>query len=167
MDKTHSMLKHWSTLNENSKKLIKADLESFKDVKDDVLTAALEMETKIVFSQFNCLQCANCCKTTPPIFLNSDVKRIAKAMKIPPKIFIRKYLIEDVDGTLIGNGVPCHFLNKNNTCDIYEFRPKACQGFPHMDEKRFKYRNKINYKNTEICPAALKIVENVKSRLKT
>lgn len=165
MNSTKEILEQWKNQDGNSKIKIKQYLNDLKSVPEEELMSILEEENRTVFHQFDCLQCGNCCKTTPPIFLKSDVKRISKSLNMPPKIFIKKYLIEDVDGTLIGNGVPCRFLKEDNSCDIYEVRPKACRGFPHMDEKGFKYRNDLNFNNTLICPIALRIVENVKSRL--
>jgi Fe-S-cluster containining protein len=166
MDQTQEVFENWKSHSNSDKAGIKDALESFKSIDNTDLDSILQKETRNVFSQFDCLQCANCCKTTPPIFLKSDVKRIAIKMKMPPKIFIKKYLLEDIDGTLIGNGVPCTFLNDDNTCAIYEIRPIACRGYPHTDEKGFKYRNSMNYRNTEICPAAFQIIQNVKRALK-
>ena len=31
-----------------------------------------------VFENMNCLNCANCCKTTSPIFSDKDIQRISK-----------------------------------------------------------------------------------------
>ena len=35
-----------------------------------------------VFDEINCLECANCCKTTGPLFTRQDITRIAKHLKI-------------------------------------------------------------------------------------
>ncbi len=117
---------------------------------------------KEIFSKINCLDCGNCCKTTPPIFTKKDVKRIAKHIGIPPKTFIRKYTIEDIGGELTGIKVPCHFLNEDNTCSIYEVRPEACRRYPHTDEKEFAERPEMNLHNTILCPAAYHIVERLR-----
>lgn len=34
-----------------------------------------------VFEKMDCLDCANCCKTTSPIFQQSDIERVSKALK--------------------------------------------------------------------------------------
>ena len=116
-----------------------------------------------VFEQTDCLACGNCCKTTPAIIERSDVKRIAKFLRITPKGFIRKYLLEDINGEMMIQSVPCTFLNPDNTCQIYEVRPKACREYPHMDQKGFNHRSKMNAKNTIVCPAAFEIVERMKA----
>src|ERR1043165_3880996 len=50
-----------------------------------------------VFSEVDCLTCANCCKTTSPIFYDRDIDRIAKRLKMRPSEFIEKYLHVDED----------------------------------------------------------------------
>ena len=111
----------------------------------------------------DCLSCANCCKTTPALVERSDAKRIAKHLGMSPKGFIRKYLLEDINGELMIQRVPCTFLNTDNTCEIYDVRPKACREYPHTDQKDFNRRSKMNAKNTIVCPAAFEIVERLKA----
>ena len=44
------------------------------------------------FSRTDCLDCANCCKTTGPLFTNKDIERISKKFKQKPQQFIDQYL---------------------------------------------------------------------------
>lgn len=125
----------------------------------DIIAAELD---KKVFGKVDCLQCANCCKTTPAIVTRPDAKRIAKHLGIPPKTFIKKYLLEDYDGSLMINGVPCTFLNEDNTCQIYEVRPVACREYPHTAQFGFHRRARMNAENTLICPATYEIVQKLK-----
>jgi len=123
-----------------------------------------DVQTKIhndVFNELDCLDCANCCTTTPPIYTTKDVKRIARHLSISPKQFKHKYTIEDIDGGLVGISVPCTFLNDDNTCKIYEVRPLACRTYPHTDGRDFTRRPELNYKNTIVCPAAYHIVKRL------
>ena len=115
-----------------------------------------------VFQKVDCLQCANCCKTTPALVTRPDAKRIAKHLSIPPKTFIRKYLLEDINGELMIARVPCTFLNDDNTCQIYEVRPQACREYPHTNQSGFSRRSKMNANNTIVCPAVFEIVEQLK-----
>ena len=135
-------------------------LQSLKG-NNSVDATAAQLHTE-VFAKVDCLHCANCCKTTPAIVTRPDAKRIAKYLGIPPKSFIKKYLIEDYDGSLMINGVPCTFLNPDNTCEIYEVRPKACGEYPHTNQFGFNRRPKMNANNTIICPATYEIVKRLK-----
>ena len=116
------------------------------------------------FQKIDCLSCANCCKTTPAIITKGDASRIAKHMNIAPKQFIRQYVIEDINGDMMLNGVPCRFLNDDNSCSIYDVRPEACRRYPHTDEAEYPNRTSLNLANTIVCPAAYYIVERLKTQ---
>lgn len=114
------------------------------------------------FERTDCLSCANCCKTTGPLFTNADVERIAKHFKLKPQKFIAQYLRMDEEYDFVLQKVPCTFLGADNHCSIYEVRPKACREFPHTDRKKFQQISHLTLKNVAICPAAFNIVENMK-----
>ena len=118
------------------------------------------------FSRTNCLDCANCCKTTGPLFTNKDIERVSKHLKQKPQQFIDQYLRIDEDRDYVLQQVPCTFLAEDNYCLIYEVRPKACREYPHTDRKDFHKISNLTIKNTAICPAAYNIVEEMKRRVK-
>lgn len=117
------------------------------------------------FSRTDCLECANCCKTTGPLFTNKDIERISKHFRLKPQVFIEKYLRIDEDNDYVLQAVPCTFLGADNKCSIYEVRPKACAEFPHTDRKKFHQISNLTLKNVAICPAAYRIVEEMKKRV--
>ncbi len=118
------------------------------------------------FARTNCLDCANCCKTTGPLFTNKDIERISKHLKLKPQQFIDQYLRIDEDKDYVLQEVPCTFLDADNYCLIYDVRPKACREYPHTDRKDFHKISNLTIKNTAICPAAYNIVEEMKRRVK-
>lgn len=118
-----------------------------------------------VFSEVDCMKCANCCRTTPAIVTKKDAKRIAPILNMPPKTFLRKYTIEDISGDIVMNTVPCPFLQGDNACKIYDVRPDACRQYPHTDEDAYFQRAKLNAENTIVCPAAYHIAKKIKKRL--
>ncbi len=119
------------------------------------------------FEVTDCLECANCCKTTSPIVLDRDISRISKFLRLKDHQFIENYLqLDKDDGLYMFNQVPCPFLDEtDNKCIIYEVRPKACKEYPHTDRKNFHQITGLTLKNTEICPATFRIVEELKRRL--
>ncbi|MBK7870229.1 MAG: YkgJ family cysteine cluster protein [Saprospiraceae bacterium] len=118
-----------------------------------------------VFSEIDCLTCANCCKTTSPIFRDKDIERIAQHLGMRPAAFVDKYLHLDEDGDYVHNGAPCPFLGADNYCSVYEARPKACREYPHTDRKQIYQIAQLTLKNTEICPAAFEIVKRLRTTL--
>lgn len=117
------------------------------------------------FNKTDCLTCANCCKTTGPLFTNIDIERVSKHLKLKPQQFINQYLKIDEDKDYVLQNVPCTFLDYDNYCLIYEVRPKACREYPHTNRKKFNQITNLTLKNTVICPAAFNIVEEMKKRI--
>ena len=117
------------------------------------------------FRHTDCLQCANCCKTTGPLFTDKDIARIAKHFRLKPQQFVEQFLRVDEDNDYVLQSVPCTFLDTDNYCSIYEVRPKACREFPHTDRKKFQQISNLTLKNVAICPAAYNIVEALKKRM--
>ena len=117
------------------------------------------------FESTNCLDCANCCKTTSPIFSEKDISRISKYLKLKEHQFISLYLDRDQDDFMVLKSVPCTFLASDNSCIIYDVRPKACSEYPHTNRKKFIKITDLTLKNTEVCPAVFNIIENLKNKV--
>lgn len=117
-----------------------------------------------VFEEIDCLTCANCCKTTSPIFYQTDIERVAKSLRIKPGDFIEKYLSIDEDKDYVLKSSPCPFLGAENYCSVYADRPKACRDYPHTNRKKMVQIIDLTYKNTLVCPAALEMVERFKKK---
>lgn len=117
------------------------------------------------FSKTDCLKCANCCKTTGPLFTTADIERIARHLKKKPQEFISEYLRIDEDNDYVLQELPCGFLDSENYCMIYNVRPKACREFPHTDRKKFQQITDITMKNIPVCPAVYNIVEAMKKQI--
>jgi Fe-S-cluster containining protein len=117
------------------------------------------------FKKTDCLDCANCCKTTGPLFTDKDVQRISKHFRMKPQQFVDEFLRVDEENDYVLKSVPCTFLGADNYCSIYDVRPKACAEFPHTDRKKFQQISEITLKNMPICPAAFNIVEEMKKKI--
>lgn len=137
--------KKWLTNQKNNKKLD----QMFHEQHDQL------------FEKVDCLECANCCKTTSPIFRDVDINRIAQHLRIKPSMFTEKHLHIDEDGDWVLNQSPCFFLGEDNKCSIYEHRPKACREYPHTDRKNMVQILDLTYRNTLVCPAVAKMVQNI------
>lgn len=115
-----------------------------------------------VFEEIDCLECANCCKTTSPIFTDKDIDRIAQHFRMRPVQFIEQYLYLDSEGHYVLKSAPCPFLGIDNYCSIYSERPRACREYPHTNRKRMGQILNLTIRNTLVCPAVLEIVERLK-----
>lgn len=141
-------------------------LKNLKKKKPKTLDRQMQVLHDETFKEIDCLSCANCCKTTGPLFTNKDIVRISKHFKMKPAQFIDTYLQIDEDQDYVLQTLPCPFLGSDNYCLIYDVRPKACAEFPHTDRKKFYQINHLTLKNTAVCPAAFSIVEKMLERIK-
>jgi|TARA_B110000914_G_C15507038_1_gene468787 Fe-S-cluster containining protein len=152
----------------NSKLKRKENTKFFKRLKtinSKKLDKSIHNIHEKVFSCTDCLKCANCCTTTGPLFTDRDITRISRHLKIKPSDFTHKYLKIDEDFDYILKKVPCEFLLKDNSCSIYDVRPKACREYPHTDRIKQHQILEITQKNIEICPAVYNIIEDLKKEL--
>ena len=111
-----------------------------------------------VFAKTDCLNCANCCKTTGPLWSERDKERVAKHLRLKTGEFETNYLRLDEDGDWVLQQLPCPFLESDNACAIYEIRPKACREYPHTDRAKQAQILDLTAKNALICPAVGEIV---------
>lgn len=155
-----------SRLKEKAKNAEAENSKFFAKLKRSVprdLDGSVQDLHQLVFEETDCLSCANCCKTTSPIFRDGDIERIAKRLKMRPSAFIEKYLHLDEDRDYVLNDAPCVFLDPENRCTIYSDRPAACREYPHTNRKRFHQVFDLTLKNAEICPAVFRIIEELKT----
>lgn len=131
--------------------------ERLRKVKPKELDQKFEVLHDSVFEEVDCLGCANCCKTTSPIFIQTDIDRLAKVFRMKSSQFIDEYLYRDADGDFVLNSSPCPFLNEDNKCLVYDSRPKACREYPHTNRKNMHGILNLSLKNTLVCPAVFKI----------
>lgn len=117
------------------------------------------------FRKIDCLACANCCKTTSPIFRDVDIKRLSKRLRMPETKFIDTYLKIDEDQDYVLQTAPCPFLGADNYCSVYEDRPLACREYPHTDRKNMYQILPLTRKNMEVCPAVSYIMKEISKKI--
>jgi Fe-S-cluster containining protein len=117
------------------------------------------------FEEIDCLACANCCKTTSPIFKDRDIKRIAKHFRKKENDFIKEYLKLDDEHDYVLQQSPCTFLDSENYCMIYDIRPDACREYPHTNQRKINTILPLTFQNTLVCPAVLEITEKIKRKI--
>lgn len=113
------------------------------------------------FEKIDCLECANCCKTTSPIFRDVDIRRLGKRLRMTEANFIATYLKRDEDGDYVLTTAPCPFLGEDNYCGVYEDRPLACKEYPHTDRKNMYQILNLTRKNMEVCPAVVEVMKKI------
>ncbi|MEQ8580175.1 MAG: YkgJ family cysteine cluster protein [Marinoscillum sp.] len=145
----------------DQQKANKAFLKTLKRLKPKDLDDQFHSLHEEVFEEVDCLECANCCKTTSPIFQMADIERLARVLKMKVPLFIDTYLYLDEEHDYVLKSAPCPFLGADNKCIVYENRPKACREYPHTNRKRMYQITDLTFKNTLVCPAVSQIVRKL------
>lgn len=161
----NDLLHHLPQRAKDAKKATKKYFQKLAQRKPKELDTTVAELHDEVFETLDCLTCANCCKTTSPIFTDKDIERIAAHFRIRPAEFVNRYLHLDNEGDYVLNLAPCPFLGSENYCSIYDVRPKACREYPHTNRKNFHQILNLTLKNTEICPAAYEVVRRLQEEL--
>lgn len=115
-----------------------------------------------VFSRIGCLECANCCRTLGPRITGKDIERLSSYLKMKPSVFIQSYLRVDEDKDFVFREMPCPFLLADNSCSVYEKRPKACREYPHTDVRMTSRMLELSLVNASVCPAVIEILDSVR-----
>ena len=152
--------KNAETQKKSNKKLVAKLKKKKRAIVDELINEAHSS----VFNCTDCLKCANCCKTTGPLFTNKDIDRISKHLNLKPIIFISEYLRIDEDGDYVLKSTPCKFLQNNNYCSIYDVRPKACAEYPHLDQIISKKMLKLAFENINYCGVVYETLSEVDKR---
>lgn len=152
----------WLSKREGLKKENKKYLQKLRKTNKKTLDHLADQLHQEAFRKVDCLKCANCCTSIPPIVNKTDEARLAKHLGMKAVDFRKQYLLVDEDGDTVMNTSPCVFLQKDNTCLVYEHRPKACREYPHTDNYEFVQNIKLHGENAFYCPAVHHILERLK-----
>ncbi len=159
------LIKQWALQKNAKQSAHKQYLKRLKNKKPKNIDAEAEKIHNQVFKEINCLNCANCCTSIPPLIIKSDIKRIAKFLKMTEKQFTESYVTKDADGDDVFNQSPCKFLESDNRCAIYDVRPKACRAYPHTNHFEFSRHYSVHAQNTMYCPAVFHIIERLMKKI--
>jgi len=97
---------------------------------------------------FECIQCGNCCSREEGWveMTANEMENATKYLKMD-QISFQHHFVEKTEGEkhFIKNSETgaCIFLQKDNRCKIYEFRPQHCRTFPFWREN-MKSENRWN-----------------------
>ena len=161
-NKDKSKIEEWLERKDEVKAENKKLLKKLSKLKNKKLNEATEGLHDKVFKEIDCLDCANCCKSIPPIINETDSRRIAKYLGMKVTEFKDKYVTLDEDMDMVMNQSPCPFLQADNKCLIYEYRPKSCREYPYTEDYEFTKQLKLHAINVHYCPAVFHILEELK-----
>lgn len=155
------LIQDWKIRKSTAKKQQDVFLKKIRKKRGKKLDELAEDLHDEVFSEIDCLDCANCCSSIPPMLNRTDINRLAKHLSMKPAAFQEQYIITDEDGDTVMNTTPCPFLLPDHKCMVYAYRPKACREYPHTNQLEFSKHFKLHRLNAQHCPAVFHILEKM------
>jgi Fe-S-cluster containining protein len=93
-----------------------------------------------------------------------EVDTLAIVMNSTSAQVKEKYIEESMQGQLIMNTIPCHFLVEKK-CSIYEHRFTECRDFPHLHKPGFIQRFSGTIMHYGSCPIIYNVIELLKHNM--
>jgi Fe-S-cluster containining protein len=151
----------YEVLDVTNRKRKKDYKDFFKKSNKKIVLSQLPELHEDAFTAIDCLKCANCCKNYSPRFKMPDIKRISRYLNMKERLFIDTYLLLDDEGDYVVKSNPCPFLDEQNFCSIYEYRPRDCARYPYTNEDVLYKQINLTLKNATICPAVFFVMEKL------
>jgi Fe-S-cluster containining protein len=135
-----------------------------KSLNSDELDEKVRKINDYVTPLIDCTECGACCRQLMINVTEEEKIKVAHHLNISPQHFKDDYLEESMQGKLIINAIPCHFL-ANSKCSIYENRFAECRAFPHLHENNFQGRLFSTLIHYAMCPIIYNVVEELKVKV--
>jgi uncharacterized protein len=113
------------------------------------------------FEKVNCLDCGNCCRSLGPRLHNRDINRLAKTLCMKEKDFEQQYLRLDEENHMVFRTPTCPFIEADNQCFVYHDRPRACEQYPHLEERNQLGRGTLLLADAAVCPVVVLALEEM------
>jgi uncharacterized protein len=125
------------------------------------LDETVQMLSEIITPQIDCTACGACCRKLMINVTPEETILAADHLNISQPEFKEKYIEESLEGKMVINTIPCHFL-ADKKCTIYRERFNECREFPHLHKSNFKGRLFGTLVHYAMCPIIFNVVEALK-----
>ncbi|MEL6676212.1 MAG: YkgJ family cysteine cluster protein [Bacteroidota bacterium] len=159
------LIQRWQEQKDNPRHKKTKFIQKLRKLRGKELDELADTVHEEVFQSVDCLACANCCSSIPPMLNRTDIQRIAKHLGMKTAAFEETYLRMDEDGDMVMKETPCPFLLPDNMCLIYEYRPRACREYPHTDQQSFSKHLRLHKTNAQYCPGVFHILDRMEKSM--
>lgn len=136
-----------------------------KNINSKVVDEKVSNLNNIITPKIDCLQCGNCCKSLMINVEEDEAIKVSHFLNISIETFEKTYVDKGFSGRMIMNKMPCHFLQNNNACSVYENRFDGCREFPALHLPQFNNRLFTVFMHYNRCPIIYNVIEELKVSL--
>lgn len=117
-----------------------------------------------LFVDYDCRQCANCCRKFQTVVLPGEICAMAGQLGMAVPDFIRDYtiMVEDDGVQSRGFDAPCPMLMEDGGCRVQDCKPGECRAFPYTDRpgRLGSMYSVLNF--ARVCPVVFEILQRLK-----
>lgn len=128
------------------------------------IDALVQQLNEEIAPQIDCTACGNCCKSLMVNITQPEAEDLSAYLNMPINDLKEKYIETSMQGNMILNTIPCHFL-KGTSCSIYEHRFAECRNFPGLHRDNFVDRLFATFMHYGRCPIIYNVIEQLKIEL--
>ena len=117
-----------------------------------------------LFVDYDCCQCANCCREFQTKVKPREISAMAEQLDMTVFEFAEKYtiMIDDDGERTRGFDAPCPMLATDGSCRVQACKPEECVSFPHTDKPDRLSSMYSVLSAASICPVVLEILQRLK-----
>ena len=131
-----------------------------KHADDEDLDKQFAALHKELFEEYNCGQCANCCREYSTVLEENEMIAISKFLGMTEEAFREKYIAQGEEGPELDT--PCAFRQSDGQCRIESCRPRQCRDYPYTDKPGRLFCLYSILTSAEHCPVVYEILERLK-----
>ena len=128
----------------------------------DELDARFRKLHEKLFADYDCRQCANCCREYTTILQPGERSALAELLGISDIEFLREHMEYDNSEGVRVMKAPCPMLLPDGSCMAQECKPQECRDFPYTDKPdRISCLYSV-LSNAQVCPVVFEILQRLK-----
>ncbi len=135
-----------------------------KNMDGDMLDKTVQQLNEIIAPQIDCTACGACCSHLMINVTVEECEKVSANLNINAATFKQQYIEESLQGKMIINTIPCHFLEEKK-CTVYAERFEECREFPHLHKSNFKGRLFGTLVHYALCPIIFNVIEELKLKI--
>ena len=116
----------------------------------------------LLFADFDCSSCRNCCKAYQGVLDEDDLPACAEALGMSVEDFTETYLNRDRFGNWETKHRPCDFLQGDGSCLLGDHKPQNCVLYPYTNQPDRWGSLYGVVENASVCPVVYEILERLK-----
>ncbi|MCL2660677.1 MAG: YkgJ family cysteine cluster protein [Acidobacteriaceae bacterium] len=133
-------------------------LKNYAD--EDTLDAQFLALHNELFAEYDCCQCANCCREGDTPLREGEALAIATFLGLSEREFSERHLTESDEGCMLA--APCRFLQEDGGCAIEDCMPGACREFPYTNKPERIGSLLGVVSSAEVCPIVFEMLQRLK-----